>query len=53
MAIRVSIPAPLREQTGGKAEVEVAGASVGEALADLAGRFPAPKARGTTGGDGD
>ena len=45
MAIKVQIPTPLREQSGGNAEVEVAGATVGAALADLVAKYPglAPK----------
>jgi MoaD family protein len=45
MAIRVSIPSPLREHTGGQAEVAVAGATVKEALGDLVGKFPTLKQR--------
>ena len=41
MAIKVEIPAPLREQAGGNTEVEVAGATVGAALADLVRHYPA------------
>jgi molybdopterin converting factor small subunit len=41
MAIKVEIPTPLREQAGGKADVEVAGNTVGEALADLVKKYPA------------
>ena len=41
MAIKVEIPAPLREQAGGNTEVEVTGATVGAALADLVRRYPA------------
>jgi sulfur-carrier protein len=40
MAIKVQIPTPMREQTGGKAEVEVAGGTVKAALADLQRQFP-------------
>ena len=45
MSIKVQIPTPLREQSGGNAEVEVAGATVGAALADLVAKYPglAPK----------
>ena len=35
MPIKIEIPAPLREQAGGKTEVSVAGATVAAALADL------------------
>jgi molybdopterin synthase sulfur carrier subunit len=43
--VKVQIPTPLREQAGGNAEVEVAGATVGAALADLVAKHPglAPK----------
>jgi sulfur-carrier protein len=41
MSIKVEIPTPLREQAGGNAEVEVAGATVGAALADLVKKYPA------------
>jgi len=41
MAIKVEIPTPLREQSGGNAEVEVAGGTVGAALADLVKKYPA------------
>ena len=41
MAIKVEIPAPLREQAGGNTEVQVAGATVGAALADLVKQYPA------------
>jgi sulfur-carrier protein len=41
MAIRVEIPAPLREQAGGNTEVNVAGATVGAVLADLVKQYPA------------
>jgi len=40
MAVKVDIPTPLREHTGGKAQVEVKGATVGEALKDLVRQFP-------------
>jgi len=40
MAIKVQIPTPMREQAGGKAEVEVSGATVGAALADLVRQYP-------------
>ena len=45
MSIKVQIPTPLREQSGGHAEVEVAGGTVGGALADLVAKYPglAPK----------
>ena len=41
MAIKVEIPAPLREQAGGNTEVNVAGATVGAALTDLVKQYPA------------
>jgi molybdopterin synthase sulfur carrier subunit len=41
MSITVEIPAPLREQAGGNTEVNVAGATVGTALADLVKQYPA------------
>ena len=37
----VSIPAPLRGQTGGAGKVEVKGASVEEVLRELRGSYPA------------
>jgi MoaD family protein len=40
MAVKVDIPTPLREHTGGKAQVEVEGATVQEALKDLVRQFP-------------
>jgi molybdopterin converting factor small subunit len=41
MSIKIEIPAPLREQAGGKTEVTVTGATVGAALADLVKQYPA------------
>ncbi len=41
MSIKIEIPTPLREQSGGKAEVEVIGGTVGAALADLVKKYPA------------
>jgi molybdopterin converting factor small subunit len=41
MAIKVQIPTPMREQTGGRAEVEVTGDTVKAALADLLRQYPA------------
>jgi molybdopterin converting factor small subunit len=41
MAIKIEIPAPLREQAGGKTEVTVGGATVSAALADLVKQHPA------------
>lgn len=40
MAVKIEIPTPLREHTGGKSEVEVAGGTVQAALADLVKQFP-------------
>jgi MoaD family protein len=40
MAIRIEIPAPLREQTAGQTEVSVTGATVGAALANLVSQYP-------------
>ncbi len=41
MAIKVSIPTPMREQAGGNSEVAVSGATVKAALADLIRQHPA------------
>lgn len=41
MAIKVQIPTPMREQAGGKAEVEVTGATVKAAFDDLLRQYPA------------
>jgi molybdopterin converting factor small subunit len=40
MSIKVQIPTPLREQTGGKSEVDVAGGTVKAALEDLLRQYP-------------
>ena len=40
MSIKVQIPTPMREQAGGNAEVDVTGATVGAALADLVAKYP-------------
>jgi molybdopterin converting factor small subunit len=45
MPIRVLIPTPMRESTGGKSEVEVAGGTVQAALADLGKQYPAVTAK--------
>lgn len=45
MAIKIQIPAPLRQHTGGQAVVETAGASVKDALDGLATQFPAIRDR--------
>lgn len=42
---RVEIPTPLRVQAGGSDEVEAAGATVGEVLADLGRQHPALRER--------
>jgi len=42
---RIQIPTPLRAQTGGSDEVEAAGATVGEVLADLGRQHPAIRER--------
>lgn len=36
----IRIPTPLRQYAGGQAEVGVSGATVGDALTDLTGKFP-------------
>lgn len=36
----IKIPTPLRAYTGQQAQVEVTGATIGEALADLTTKFP-------------
>ena len=41
MAIKVHIPGPLRQHTGGLAVVETSGASVQEVLAGLGKQYPA------------
>ncbi len=41
MAIKVQVPTPMREQSGGKAEVEVSGPTVRAALDDLVKQHPA------------
>jgi sulfur-carrier protein len=38
--VKVAIPSPLRSYTGQRPEVEAAGASVAELLADLEQQFP-------------
>jgi molybdopterin converting factor small subunit len=50
MSIRVLIPTPMRETTGGKAEVEVSGGTVQAALADLTRQYPALQAKLFDGG---
>jgi molybdopterin converting factor small subunit len=39
MSVKIEIPTPLREHTAGKTEVEVKGATVQEALADLVRQY--------------
>jgi MoaD family protein len=41
MSIRIHIPTPMRQHTGGKAVVEAAGANVKAALDDLGRQYPA------------
>ena len=41
MSVRVQIPTPLRQHTGGQATVEVGGATVQGVLCDLQTKFPA------------
>jgi len=50
MAIRVQIPTPMREQAGGKADVEVTGATVQAALDDLVRQHPGLKSKLFDGG---
>jgi molybdopterin converting factor small subunit len=50
MALKVQIPTPMREQTGGKADVEVTGATVQAALDDLVRQFPGLKPKLYDGG---
>ena len=38
--IKIQVPTPLRRFTGGQGTVEVAGATVGEAIQALAAQFP-------------
>ena len=40
MAIKITIPTPMREQAGGQADVVVTGATVKAALADLLRQYP-------------
>jgi molybdopterin converting factor small subunit len=37
---KVKIPTPLRQYTGGNAEVEVGGQTAGDALGNLTGEYP-------------
>jgi molybdopterin converting factor small subunit len=48
---RVFIPAQLRDLTGGQAEVEIAGATVREVVAELDRQFPGIAERLTSGGE--
>lgn len=41
MPVKIEIPSPLREHTGGLVDVPVTGATVKAALADLVRQFPA------------
>jgi molybdopterin converting factor small subunit len=50
MAIKVQVPTPMREQSGGKAEVEVSGATVKAALDDLIRQYPGLQAKLFDGG---
>jgi len=50
MAIKVQIPTPMREQAGGKADVEVAGTTVQAALDDLVRQYPGLKSKLFDGG---
>lgn len=45
MAIKVRIPTPLQQLTGNQAEVEGAGGTLRELIADLEGRFPGIRER--------
>lgn len=45
MTVRVRVPSPLRQLTGGAADVEVEGATVGDALHNLETRYPGFEAR--------
>ena len=40
MSVRVRIPTPLRSLTGGAAEVQIQGASLGEAIGQLETQYP-------------
>ena len=50
MAIKVQIPTPMREQAGGKADVEVTGTTVQAALDDLVRQYPGLKSKLFDGG---
>lgn len=45
MSVRVRVPSPLRQLTGGASEVEAEGSTVGEALHGLEHSFPGFEAR--------
>jgi molybdopterin synthase sulfur carrier subunit len=45
MAIKVQIPTPMREQAGGKAEIDAAGATVAAVLDDVVHQYPALRAK--------
>jgi molybdopterin synthase sulfur carrier subunit len=40
MAIKINVPTPMRQHTGGKSQVEATGATVQAALDDLSRQFP-------------
>ena len=40
MSVKVRVPSPLRQLTGGASEVEVDGSTVADALKDLEKRYP-------------
>lgn len=50
MALKVQIPTPMREQAGGKADVEVTGTTVQAALDDLVRQYPGLKPKLYDGG---
>lgn len=50
MGIKVQIPTPMRQHTGGEAVVEVAGGTVQQALEDLGKKHPAIVAKLFDGG---
>ncbi len=45
MAVKIMIPGPMRQHTGGLAVVEAQGATVQEVLADMGAKHPAVTAR--------
>jgi molybdopterin converting factor small subunit len=50
MPLKVQIPTPMREQTGGKSDVEVTGTTVQAALDDLVRQYPGLKPKLYDGG---